>query len=153
MLAPAMGPTPTTASAHDRRPLIYAILDGAFFALYVFFAVALIPSRALAASILQWVLVFTMGAACAGMLLRRQLGWWLASCACLLLLLCELLLLVLLLLSASYLAGVYGSFGEAASAMALLVAALSIELVALVPALQLAYLRSRAGRRAYGRAS
>ena len=58
--------------------------------------------------------------------------------------------IVLLLTTAAYLSGVYGAFGKAASSGALLAAALMFEAVALVPALQLKWALTRAGRRAFG---
>ena len=144
-----MAPTGKTASV-DRRPWIYASLDAAFALLYVILATVIAPSRHMAGAALEWLLVIAMISACAGMVIRGTWGWRIAALGCSLLLLTELLLLILILLSASYLSGVYGSFGHGAAAMALIVAALSVELVALVPALQLKYLLTRAGRRAFG---
>ncbi len=99
---------------------------------------------------MQWLLVLSMSLAGVGMMMPNRRGWLISVAGCALLLLLECVLLILLLLSASYLAGVYGSFGRGASALALVVAALSIELVALLPAFQLKYLLTRSGRRAFG---
>ena len=134
----------------DRRPKIYAILDFSFVVFYLVLAISLIPARNYFGIVLQWLLVFSMALAGVGMLRPSRKGWIVSVASCVALLLAELTLLLLLLLSASYLAGVYGSFGRGASALALVVAALSIELVALLPALQLKYLLTRAGRRAFG---
>ena len=134
----------------DRRRRIYAILNLCFAVFYLFLATSLIPARGFVGSALQWLLVLAMVSAGAGMMVPSRKGWLISVSGCALLLLLELALLLLLLLSASYLAGVYGSFGRGASALALVVAALSIELVALLPALQLKYLLTRAGRRAFG---
>lgn len=134
----------------DRRPRIYAILNLCFVIFYLFLATSLIPARDTVGMGLQWLLVASMAMAGAGMCMPTRRGWWVSVTGCALLLLLELVLLLLLLLSASYLAGVYGSFGRGASALALVVAALSVELVALLPALQLKYLLTRAGRRAFG---
>lgn len=139
------------ARANDRRPWIYGTLDGVFLLFYLAMVTIIMPSRQWSGALLQWFLVLSVGLAGIGSFVRRPWGWTLAVVGCALLLLCELALLLLLLLSASYLAGVYGSFGQAASALALVVAALSIELIALLPAFQLKYLLSRAGRRAYMR--
>jgi hypothetical protein len=54
-----------------------------------------------------------------------------------------------LLASAAFLAGVYGAFGKAAASGALIAVALVIEVVALLPIVQVKYLMSRAGRRVY----
>lgn len=77
-------------------------------------------------------------------------GWKVAQVACGGLLVVATWLLLALCLDAAFLAGVYGSFGQAAASFALISGLLVIELVALVPALQLKWLRSRAGRRAFG---
>ena len=138
-----------TARSVDKRPWIYGTLDGVFLLVYFAMVTVIMPSRHWSGALLQWFLVVAVGLAGIGSFVRRPWGWRLAVVGCVLLLLCELALLVLLLMSASYLAGVYGSFGQAASALALVVAALSIELIALLPAFQLKYLLGRAGRRAY----
>jgi hypothetical protein len=59
-------------------------------------------------------------------------------------------LLVRIAISAAFLAGVYGAFGQAAATFALVMVALVIELVALLPIVQVKYLMTRAGRRAFG---
>jgi hypothetical protein len=133
----------------DRRRRIYALLDFCFVIFYLFLALSLVPARDPVGTAMQWLLVLSMSLAGVGMMVPERRGWLAAVAGCALLLLLELILLVLLLVSASYLAGVYGSFGRGASALALVVAALSIELVALLPALQLKYLLTRAGRRAF----
>jgi hypothetical protein len=134
----------------DRRRRIYGLWNLCFVIFYLFLALSLIPARDFMGASLQWLLVLAMALAGVGMCLPTRRGWWLSVTGCALLLVLELVLLVLLLVSASYLAGVYGSFGRASSALALVAAALSIELVALLPALQLKYLLTRAGRRAFG---
>jgi hypothetical protein len=134
----------------DRRKKIYASLDFCFVLFYVVLATSLIPGRNGTGIAIQWLLVGTMALAGVGMLVPGRRGWIASVAGCVGLLVVELTLLLLLLLSASYLAGVYGSFGRGASALALVVAALSIELVALLPALQLKYLLTRSGRRAFG---
>ena len=65
-------------------------------------------------------------------------------------LLSTIILILRLLVSAAFLAGVYGAFGKAAASFALVMVALVIELVALLPIVQVKYLMTRAGRRAYG---
>jgi hypothetical protein len=59
-------------------------------------------------------------------------------------------LIVRILISAAFLAGVYGAFGKAAATFSIVMIALAIEAVALLPIVQVKYLMSRAGRRAYG---
>lgn len=149
MLLHMPGRSQASARSVDKRPWIYGTLDGVFLLFYLAMVTTIVPSRQWSGALLQWFLVASVGVAGIGSFVRRPSGWKLAVVGCVLLLLCELVLLLLLLVSASYLAGVYGSFGQAASALALVVAALSIELIALLPAFQLKYLLSRAGRRAY----
>jgi hypothetical protein len=135
------------SAQRDIRPFVYAGLDFLFAAAFCTLA-ALAPNRH---AIGQFVLVALPLAALAmgaGTALRGRWGWRIAITGCAVLLGLELLLLVLLLLSAAFLSGVYGSFGRGAAALTLLVAALSFELVALLPALQLKYLLGSAGRRA-----
>jgi hypothetical protein len=146
----ATGGRANSSGSRDRRPLIYAILDLVFLLLYLVLAVAVAPARGGSALLVQWLLVLSMLLAAGGMMWRTPWGWRISALGCCALLTCELLLLVLLVASASFLAGVYGSFGRGALSLVLVVAALSIELVALVPAFQLKYLRTRAGRRAFG---
>jgi hypothetical protein len=57
---------------------------------------------------------------------------------------------VRILISAAFLAGVYGAFGKAASTFAVVSVALIVEVVALLPIVQIKFLMTRAGRRAYG---
>ncbi len=144
-----MGSTKQKGHRVDRRRRIYGLLNFCFVVFYLFLALSLIPARDFIGGAMQWLLVFSMALAGAGTMVPSRRGWLMSIVGCSLLLLLECLLLVLLLVSASYLAGVYGSFGRGASALALIVAALSIELVALLPALQLKYLLTRAGRRAF----
>ncbi|MEO8552351.1 MAG: hypothetical protein ABI678_20380, partial [Kofleriaceae bacterium] len=66
-----------------------------------------------------------------------------------LILLSTFLIIVRLLASAAFLAGVYGAFGKAVASGALIAVALVIEVVALLPIVQVKYLMSRAGRRVY----
>ena len=66
-----------------------------------------------------------------------------------LILLSTFLIIVRLLASAAFLAGVYGAFGQAAASGALVAVALVIEVVALLPIVQVKWLMSRAGRRVY----
>jgi hypothetical protein len=134
------------------RPYIYAGLD---FVMAVVYALVLLqaPTRHALHATLLWSTVGAVGLAGAGMLWRSRWGWRAAAAGCALLLLLAVSLLVLILLSASFLAGVYGSMGRGAASMALLAGALVIEIMALLPAFQLKFLMTRAGRRHYARAA
>jgi len=102
------------------------------------------------ASALLWSMVLMAVAMGVSMFVRNKWGWRAAAACCGALLLIWVFLLAVVLMSASFLAGVYGSFGHAAAMGALAIAALTVELVALLPALQLKFLMTRAGRRHFG---
>lgn len=139
-------------AARDPRILVYAGFDFVMAALYAVVLFGVVPSRhgwvqALSALVVGAAVL--MGAA---MVFRRTWSWWLGVGSCIALLALGALFLVLTVASAAFLAGVYGSFGQAGALLALIAAALIIELVALLPAFQLKFLMTRAGRRAFGRA-
>ncbi len=73
----------------------------------------------------------------AGTLIGGRHGWWTAIAAGSALLLSTILLIARILISASFLAGVYGAFGKAAATFALISVALTVELVALLPIVQI----------------
>ena len=116
---------------------------------YVFFF--LIPNRHTWVLILCGMVVLAPVLMAGSMLVRRSWTWWAGIAGCALLLLMTVVFLVLTLMSAAFLAGVYGALGQAASAIALIGAALVIELVGIVPALQMKFMMTRAGRRCFGK--
>lgn len=133
----------------DRRPYIYAGFDFGFAALYAFL-LSRAPTRHALDAVLLWSIVAAVVVAGAGMVVRNRWGWRAAVAGCGALLLVTVILLVLVLLSASFLAGVYGSMGQGAALMAILAGAVIIELCGLLPAFQLKFLMTRAGRRWFG---
>ncbi len=133
----------------DVRRWIYGGLDLLFALVYVIALLTVIPNRHLSATVHLWSLPLCMLALGVGTLLGTRRGRTLALVAGSLLLAAVALMLVRLVVSAAFLAGVYGSFGTAASVLTLVAAALVVELVALLPIVQVKYLMSRAGRRAY----
>lgn len=139
-------------SARDPRPLFYAGFDFLMAIAYAIVVIWIAPTRHVLGNVLLWGMVVTVTAMGAGTLWRSRWGWRLAAGACGLLLLLEVALLALIVSSAAFLAGVYGAFGRGAALMALMAALLTIQGVALLPALQLKFLMTRAGRRRYGRA-
>ena len=142
---PAAAPA---AARRETRPFIYAGLDFLFAALYAGL-VTQVPNRHGWANALLWGTVVAVALAGAGMLWRTRWGWRAAAAGCAVLLVLTVTLLVLLLLSASFLSGVYGSMGQGAAMFAILGGALVIELCGLLPAFQLKFLLTRAGRRHY----
>ncbi|MBT8491973.1 MAG: hypothetical protein KJO07_02840 [Deltaproteobacteria bacterium] len=135
----------------DRRPLIYGALDLLFAVAYGLTFALVVPNRFAGYSLILWALVVAIGAAGIGTLSRRPQGWLLACVGCSLQLGLTLILLVLLAISSAFLAGVYGALGQGAAVLALVFAALVVQLVGLLPAFQLKYLMTRAGRRSFGR--
>lgn len=147
----AMGAAKTK---RDPRPVIYYTLDQLFAIGYVYVVAAVIPNRLASASIHLWSIPVCMQVLALGTLTARfpglrRTGWWVAIAGGSLLLLSTILLIARILASAAFLAGVYGAFGQGAAMFALVAVALVIELVALLPVVQIRYLMSRAGRRAF----
>jgi hypothetical protein len=146
---------PRSAADRDPRPYIYAGLDVLFTAVYAIIIVAVIPTRIASTALQLWSLplctvIMALGTASifAGKL--RVRGRKLAIAGATLMLASTIVLIARVLVSAAFLAGVYGAFGKAAASFALVAIALVVELVALLPLVQVKYLLSRAGRRAYG---
>jgi hypothetical protein len=142
----AAEPIEPPPSRREVRPYIYAGLDFAMAVVYALLLLQLPTENAVHATLL-WSMVGAVALAGAGMLVRSKLGWWASAAGCAILIGIAILLLVLIVLSASFLAGVYGSMGRGAAMMSLAAGALIIELVGLLPAFQLKFLRTRAGRR------
>ena len=138
----------------DLRPFVYLGLDVVFAAVYAVILVAVIPTRIASTAIQLWSLpLFTivMGVGTASIFSPRlrARGRKLAIIGGSLVLASTIVLIARVLVSAAFLAGVYGAFGKAAASFALVAVALTVELVALLPLVQVKYLLSRAGRRAY----
>ncbi|HEX3764528.1 MAG TPA: hypothetical protein VHW23_37795 [Kofleriaceae bacterium] len=148
---PAPQPRAGTAVHRDVRRWIYAGLDLLFAAVYAFAIWKVIPNRLPSAAAHLWTFPAASLAMAAGMVLGRPRGWWIAVGGGSLALASVFVLIVRILVSAAFLAGVYGAFGKAAATFALVTAALVVELVVLLPIVQVKYLMTRAGRRAFGR--
>lgn len=141
---------PGTRPLRDARRWIYGGLDVVFGAVFAIVIASVIPTRLPSAAFHLWTLpacVLVMGA---GTLIGGRHGWWIAIAGGSALLLSTILLIVRILISAAFLAGVYGAFGKAASTFAMIAVALIVEVVALLPIIQIKFLMTRAGRRAYG---
>jgi len=138
------------APPRDPRRRIYAVLDLLFAAVYAALLVFVIPNRLPLAAAHLWSLPILTLALGAGTLVGGRTGWRLAAAAAALLLVDAIWLLIRILVSAAFLAGVYGAFGDGAAMGGVFAAALVVELVGLLPAFQLKYVLTRAGRRAFG---
>jgi hypothetical protein len=126
------------------------VLDLVFAAAQAFLIWKVIPNRLPSASFHLWTLplfTFALGVA---MVIPGQRAWLAAVVAGSAVLLSTILLIVRIVVSAAFLSGVYGAFGKAAAMTALMSMALIVEFVALLPIVQVKYLMTRAGRRAFG---
>ena len=137
------------SSPRDLRVIAYAALDYIMAGLYAVVFFGLIPNRHGWVQVLAALLVAAPAAMGFAMLLRRRWSWWVGVVGCTALLVLALVFFTLTLISAAFLAGVYGSFGRAGAALALLGAALIVQLIVLLPAFQLKFLMTRAGRRLF----
>jgi hypothetical protein len=147
----SQGPRGGAAVHRDVRRWIYAGLDLLFAAVYAFAIWKVIPNRLPSAVVHLWTFPAASLAMAVGMLLGRPRGWWIAVASGSLALASLFVLIVRILISAAFLAGVYGAFGKASATFALVMVALVVELVALLPIVQVKYLMTQAGRRAFGR--
>jgi hypothetical protein len=141
-------PAAPAVSRREVRPYIYAAFDLAMAGIYALL-LSQVPTEHALHAVLLWSTVGAVLVAGAGMMWRNRWGWRVAVAGCAVLLAVTVALLVLILLSASFLAGVYGAMGRGAAFTALLAGALVIELVGLLPAFQMKFLFTRAGRRHY----
>ena len=141
---------PAAGGARDRRPIAFAATDLILAAVYAIVLLVVAPSRHVGGQLITAGLVAAPVAMAAGTLWRRPAGWRVAALACAALLALAAAVVVLLAISAGFLAGVYGDFGRGAAALSAVVMALVVELVGIVPALQLRYLLSSSGRRRFG---
>ncbi len=128
----------------SRTHIYYGIADLAAAALYLYIFVFLVPARSSALTALAIGLSGIMAAGGVGMLLNSSKGRMVAGVSSVVMLLACLALIVALAASAAFLHGIYNGIGQAGVAIAALCAALSVEVVGLLPALQLAYLRRTA---------
>jgi len=142
--------SPGSRASRDPRRWIYGVLDVVFAVVYAVAIWKVIPNRLPSAAVHLWTFPLATLAMAAGTLYGNARGWWIAVIAGSAVLLSTFLLIVRIAISAAFLAGVYGAFGKAAASFALVMVALVIELVALLPIVQVKYLMTRAGRRAYG---
>jgi hypothetical protein len=136
--------------SRDVRRWIYGPLDVVFAVGYALALWKVIPNRLPSAAVHLWTFPIATLAMGVGTLHGHPRGWWIAVIAGSAVVLSMFVLIVRIAISAAFLAGVYGAFGKAAATFALVMVALVIELVALLPIVQVKYLLTRAGRRAFG---
>jgi hypothetical protein len=142
------------ATRTDPRPYIYLGIDQFAVIVYAIVIAKLVPTWLTSAKVNLWSIplalqIMAIGTASVFVPKYKKLGRQIAIVGGSLLLLTTFIIIVRLLASAAFLAGVYGAFGKAAASGALIAVALVIEVVALLPIVQVKYLMSRAGRRVY----
>jgi len=153
---PAAAATPTSSppdrrgDSRDIRRWIYGGLDAVFAGGYAIAIWTVIPNRLPSAQLHLWTFPLATLVMAVGTLLGTPRGWRIAVVGGSLVVFSTVLLIVRIVISAAFLAGVYGAFGKAAATFALVMIALVIEVVAILPIVQIKYLLTRAGRRAYG---
>ena len=140
----------------DPRLVIYAALDQIAAVAYAYVLLRVIPNRLPSATVHLWTIPVGVQAMAIGMASwwiprARRVGWWIAVIGGSLVLLSTIVLIARMIASAAFLAGVYGGFGKAAATGAIVGAALVVEVVVLLPIVQVKYLLTRAGQRAFGR--
>ncbi|MBL8627137.1 MAG: hypothetical protein JNK64_37955 [Myxococcales bacterium] len=138
------------APRRDPRRFIYVGLDVAFTILYLVLLTTTLHNRHAGARMVLYLLPVASTAMAIGTGAGRRWGWWLTIAGGATLLAWTVGFVILLLTTAAYLSGVYGAFGKAAASGAILAVFLVIEAVAFLPALQLKWALTRAGRRAFG---
>jgi hypothetical protein len=144
---PADSDAAASRARADIRPYIYAVCDLVLVVVWAFLLTVAIPNRHAGAAAFLWIMVAMGGVMGAAMLVRNRWGWRVGAAACAGLIAMWIALVVILLMTAGFLSGVYGGFGKAAAMGTLGIAFLTLQLVALLPAFQLKYLMTRAGRR------
>lgn len=126
----------------DTTSTIYGAINLLFAGLYFFLFLFLVPGRSGYGLGVALALGCPAAAAGVGLLkVARPWGLRVAVLSSIWSLLACFILVLLLLSSAAYLHGIYGGVGQAGSALAVIIALLSFEVVGLLPALQLAHLR------------
>ena len=148
---PSVAAQVITAPSRDPRRWIYGGLDLAFALMQAILIWKVVPNRLPSASIHLWTLpiaTLVMGIAT---LVGGPRAWLTAVIAGSAALVSTFFLIVRIIVSAAFLSGVYGAFGKAASMTALTSIAIVVELVALLPIVQVKWLMTRMGRRTFGR--
>lgn len=133
----------------SRARWVYAFLDVLLAALYLLLFLKLVPSRSSVFTAVAIGVSTLLVAGGAGLVTGSRWGRALAATSSIVMLVACFTLILLLAWSAAYLHGIYDGIGEAGVAFSILAALLAVEVVGLVPALQLAHLwrtRSRESR-------
>ena len=134
----------------DPRRVIYPVLDLVFALAQAILIWKVVPNRLPSASFHLWTLPVFYTVMAIGTARGGRYGWWIAVIGGSAALLSATLLIVRIVISAAFLSGVYGAFGKAAAMTAMIAVALLVEMVVLLPIVQVKFLLSRIGKRALG---
>lgn len=146
-------PAPAAARvtpSKDPRRWIYAVADVVFTIGYVWAFGELLHNRFGWARSILYILPGCTLLMAIGTLVSGKGGWIATVVGGVGMLLWTVAFIILLLVTASYLSGVYGAFGKAAASGAILSTAFVVQFGATLPALQLKWVMTRGGRRAFG---
>ena len=126
----------------------FGIVDLALAVLYAFLVLRVVPSRSPTFTTVALAASTLLAAGGVGMIVQRRLGLVVAAVAASSMVAATFALILLLVASAAYMHGIYDGIGQAGAAIAIAAALLAIEVVGLVPTLQLVHLwrRRREGR-------
>jgi membrane-associated HD superfamily phosphohydrolase len=130
-----------TGKGRPLSSIVFGALDILAALFYIVLFTWIVPSRSSAFTVLVWAVSLLLAAGGVGLILGSGWGRRLAFIASVTFVVICVLLLLLLLSSVAYLHGIYDGVGQAGAAIGLLAAALTIELVGLLPLLQLGHLR------------
>ena len=122
---------------------VFGILDLLLAAFYALLVLKIVPSRSPTFTVIALSASALLASGGVGMIAQTRLGLFLATLASTTMIAGTIALILLLVSSAAYLHGIYDGIGQAGAALAIVAALLSIELVGLIPALQLIHLVRR----------
>jgi hypothetical protein len=121
----------------------FGIVDLALAVLYSFLVLRVVPSRSSTFTAVALAVSTLLASGGVGMIVQSRFGLVVAAVAATSMVAATVTLILLLVASAAYLHGIYDGIGQAGAALAILAALLAIEVVGLVPALQLVHLWRR----------
>lgn len=134
----------------DPRRWIYVAFDLVFTVGYLWAFSTMLYNRFGWARAIFYILPVCTLIMAIGTASARRWGWWATVAGATGMLLWTVGFMLLLLWTASFLAGVYGAFGQMAANMVRLSSMFVIQFVAMLAALQLKWTMTRAGRAAFG---
>jgi hypothetical protein len=121
----------------------FGVVDLALAGLYALLVLRVVPSRSSTFTLVALLASTLLAAGGIGMIVQSRLGLLVAAVAAACMVAATAALILLLLASAAYLHGIYDGIGQAGAALAIIAALLAIEVIGLVPALQLVHLWRR----------